>query len=75
MSKLDSKTHKTKKDMDALLSRLNALEASATDNFQKSIIGVLRAIVETQSHSLDEFEHLKKALDLITLQLFKLDSK
>lgn len=59
--------------MDVLLSRLNALEVSATDNFQKSVIGVLRAIIETQSHSLDEFEHLKKAIDLLTLQLFKLD--
>lgn len=75
MSKPDSKTHKTKKDMDVLLSRLNALEASTTDNFQKSIIGVLRAIIEAQSHSLDEFEHLKKAIDLLTLQLFKLDTK
>ena len=61
--------------MDMLLSRLNALEVSATDNFQKSIIGILRAIIETQSHSLDEFEHLKKAIDLLTLQLFKLDKK
>lgn len=61
--------------MDILLSRLNALEISATDNFQKSVIGVLRTIVETQSHSLDEFEHLKKAIDLLTLQLFKLDKK
>lgn len=75
MSKPDSKTHKTKKDMDVLLSRLNALEASTTDNFQKSIIGVLRTIIEAQSHSLDEFEHLKKAIDLLTLQLFKLDTK
>jgi hypothetical protein len=71
MSKPEQRSHKSQKDMDVLLSRLNALEASATDNFQKSLISVLRALVEAQSHSINEFEHLKKAIDLLTLQVFK----
>jgi len=36
-------------------------------------LGVLKVLVENQKHFIDEFEHLKKALDLITLQLFKLE--
>lgn len=72
MSKPESDGHKAKKELDIIISRLNALEVSATDNFQKSIIGVLRVLVEGQTHSLNEFEHLKKAIDLLTLQIFKL---
>ncbi len=75
MSKPESKGQRAKKDLDILLSRLNALEVSTTDNFQKSIIDVIRVLVETQMHSLSEFEHLKKAIDLLTLQIFKLENK
>jgi hypothetical protein len=60
------------KELDVLLSRLNALEASSTDRVQKSIIGVMKILVENQKHFVDEFEHLKKAIDLLTLQFFKL---
>jgi hypothetical protein len=67
--------HNAKKDFDILVSKLNALEASATDNFQKSLIGVLKILAENQLHSLEEFEHLKKAIDLLTLQLFKVERK
>lgn len=63
------------KDLDIMLSRINALEVSATDNFQKVIVSVLRVLVETQIHSLNEFEHLKKAIDLVTLQIFKIERK
>jgi hypothetical protein len=63
------------KDLDILRSKLNAFEASATDNFQKSLIGVLRILVENQSHSLNEFDHLKKAIDLLTLEIFKIGRK
>jgi len=63
----------TKKELDILLSRLNALEAASTDRSEKSALGVLKVLVENQKHFIDEFEHLKKALDLITLQLFKLE--
>lgn len=75
MSEPESKDQKTRKELDIMLSRLNALEVSATDNFQKSLVQVLRTLVETQTHSLNEFDHLKKALDLIMLQLFKIENK
>jgi len=64
-----------KKDLDNLLSKLNALEIIARDEFQKGVIKVLRALVEGQIHSINEFEHLKKAIDLVTLQLFDVKNK
>ncbi len=59
------------KDFEIMASKLNSLEVSATDNFQKSLVAVLKILAETQIHSLNEFEHLKKAIDLLTLQIFK----
>ena len=64
-----------KKDLDILLSKINALEVSAPDDYQKGVIKVLRALVEGQIHSVNEFEHLKKAIDLVTLQLFEVKNK
>ncbi|MBI5146557.1 MAG: hypothetical protein HZA84_04985 [Thaumarchaeota archaeon] len=64
-----------KKELDVLLSKLNALEIIAADEFQKGTVKVLRRLVEGQIHSINEFEHLKKALDLITLQLFDVKNK
>ena len=64
-----------KKDLDILLSKINALEVSAPDEYQKGIIKVLRALVEGQTHSINEFEHMKKAIDLVTLQLFDTQNK
>jgi len=64
-----------KKELDVLLSKLNALEIIASDEFQKGTVKVLRRLVEGQMHSVNEFEHLKKALDLITLQLFDVKNK
>jgi hypothetical protein len=75
MSKPESKGQKSQKELDIILSRLNALEVSSTDNFQKSIIGVLRALVQTQIHSLDELEHIKKGMDLLMMQIFKVENK
>lgn len=69
------KTPHAKKDFDILISKLNALEASTTDTFQKSLIGVLKIMAQNQLHLFDEFEHLKKAIDLLTLQLFKIERK
>ena len=60
-----------KKDLDNLLSKINALEVSSPDDYQKNIIKVLRYLVQGQIHSVNEFEHLKKAIDLVTLQLFE----
>ena len=59
-----------KKDLDNLLSKLNAMEIISKDEFQTNSVKVLRALVEGQIHSVSEFDHLKKAIDLVTLQLF-----
>lgn len=64
-----------KKELDVLLSKLNALEIIASDEFQKGTVKVVRRLVEGQIHSINEFDHLKKALDLITLQLFEVKNK
>ena len=64
-----------KKDLEDLLSRINALEVSAPDDYQKSLPKVLRVLTEGQMHSINEFEHLKKAIDLLTMQLFDAQNK
>jgi len=64
-----------KTELDNLLSKINALEVSAPDDYQKGIVKTLRTLVEGQIHSIDEFEHLKKAIDLVTLQLFDTQKK
>ena len=57
-------------ELEGLLSRLNAMEIMAKDEFQKNTVQILRALVRGQIHATNEFEHLKKAIDLVTLQLF-----
>ena len=64
-----------KKDLEDLLSRINALEVSAPDDYQKILTKVLRVLTEGQMHSINEFEHLKKAIDLLTMQLFDAQNK
>ena len=64
-----------KKDLDNMLSKINALEVISTDEYQKGVIKVLRALTEGQIHAVNEFEHLKKAIDLVTLQLFDVQKK
>jgi hypothetical protein len=64
-----------RKDLDALLSRINALEIAARDEYQRGAVKVMRTLVEGQIHSIDEFEHLKKAMDLLLLQIFELQKK
>ena len=64
-----------KKDLDVLLSKVNALEIVSSDEYQKGVVKVLRVLVEGQIHSINEFEHLKKAIDLVTLQLFDVQKK
>jgi len=63
------------KELDGMLSKINALEIVAHDEFQKGTVKVLRRLVEGQIHSINEFEHLKKAIDLLTLQLFEVKNK
>ncbi len=70
-----SPSEKMKKELDILLSKINALEIVASDEFQKGAVKVLRRLVEGQIHSINEFEHLKKAIDLLTLQLFDVKKK
>ncbi|MGQ0606509.1 MAG: hypothetical protein ACT4OD_06130 [Candidatus Nitrosotenuis sp.] len=64
-----------KKELDVMMSKLNALEIVVKDEFQSGIVKVLRGLVEGQIHSINEFDHLKKALDLLTLQLFEVKNK
>ena len=62
------------KELDILQSRLDALEASSTERYDKSMISVLKVLVENQRQIIGEFEHLKKAIDLLTLQIFKVEN-
>lgn len=64
-----------KKELDIVLSKLNALEIIAADEFQKGTVKVLRRLVEGQIHSINEFEHIKKALDLTMLQIFEVKNQ
>lgn len=64
-----------KKELDDMLSKINALEIVAKDEFQLGTVKVLRRLVEGQMHSIDEFEHLKKAMDLLMLQIFEVQNK
>ena len=73
--KKHSPSDKMREDLDNLLSKINALEVSAPDEYQKGIVKALRVLVESQMHSISEFEHLKKAIDLVTLQLFDVQNK
>ncbi len=70
-----SPSDKMREDLDNLLAKINALEVSAPDEYLKGIVKVLRVLVEGQKHSISEFEHLKKAIDLVTLQLFDTQNK
>jgi len=63
------------KDLDNILSKLNAMEIVASDNYQKNSIKIMRSLVEGQMHSINEFQHLKKAMDLLMLQLFDVQNK
>lgn len=64
-----------KQDLDNMLSKLNALEIISTDDFQKNMVKIIRSLIQGQIHSINEFEHLKKAMDLLTLQLFDIQNK
>ena len=79
MKNLFMEKHASKDDLiknyENLLANINALEVSAKDDYQKSVIKVLRMLTEGQIHSINEFDHLKKAIDLVTLQLFDVKNK
>jgi len=63
------------KELDNMLSKINAMEIVASDDYQKNSIKILRALIEGQIHSINEFQHLKKAIDLLTLQLFDVQNR
>ena len=67
--------HNTIKDLDDILSRIDGLEVSSTDEYQKAMVGVLKTLVQGEISLFKEFEHLKKAIDLVTLEMFKIKSK
>jgi hypothetical protein len=71
----ESHSKKMHKDLDIMESKLNALEASTIDKYQKSMISVIKGMVENQKRLVDEFEHLKKAIDLLTLQIFNVEKR
>ena len=64
-----------KKDLEIIMSRINGLEVSATDEYQIAVVSVLKILVQGEINLFAEFEHLKKAIDLITLEIFKLQNK
>ncbi len=63
------------KELDDILSKLNAMEIVAADDYQKNSVKIMRALVEGQMHSINEFGHLKKAMDLLMLQIFDVQNK
>ncbi|MGI0074296.1 MAG: hypothetical protein ACREA3_10855 [Nitrosotalea sp.] len=74
MEKDKSHSKNMQKELDILQSRLDALEASSVERYDKSMISVLKVLVENQRYLIEEFEHLKKAIDLLTLQIFKVEN-
>ena len=65
----------TLKDLDNILSRVNGLEVSSTDEYQRATVSVLKTLVAGEINLFKEFEHLKKAIDLVTLEMFKIKNK
>ena len=63
------------KDLENILAKINALEVNAKDEEKKANVKILRKLTEGQIHSINEFEHLKKAIDLLTMQLFDAQNK
>ena len=63
------------RDLDNMLSKINAMEIVASDDYQKNSIKIMRMLVEGQMHSINEFQHLKKGMDLLMLQIFEVQNK
>ena len=63
------------KELDNTLSRLNAMEIVAPDDHQKDVVRIMRRLVEGQMHSIREFDHLKKAMDVTLQQIFKVQQQ
>ena len=65
----------TIKDLDDVMSRVNGIEVSSTNEYQIAIVSVLKTLVQGEITLFKEFEHLKKAIDLVTLEMFKIQNK
>jgi len=65
----------TIKELDDIMSRVNGLEVSSTDAYQMAMVSVLKSLVQGEINLFKEFEHLKKAIDLVTLDMFKIKNK
>ena len=63
------------KELDIMISRINGLEASSTDEYQRSMSSVLKTLAQGELNMFQELEHMKRALDLLTLELFKIKNK
>jgi len=63
------------KELDIMISRINGLEVSSTDEYQRSMSSVLKTLAQGEINMFQELEHMKKALDLLTLELFKIKNK
>tara|TARA_Y100001949_G_C15874618_1_gene281033 strand:+ start:188 stop:421 length:234 start_codon:yes stop_codon:yes gene_type:complete len=62
-------------ELDNIMSRINGLEVSSTNEYQSAMVSVLKTLVQGEINMFQEFEHLKKAIDLVTLELFKIKNK
>lgn len=58
-------------NLEDMLAKINAMEVTAKDEFQVGTTKILRELVQGQIHALNEFGHLKKAIDMVTLEIFK----
>ena len=65
----------TIKELDDIISRINGLEVSSTDEYQRATASVLKVLVNGEITLFKEFEHLKKAIDLVTLEMFKIKNR
>ena len=63
------------RNLENILAKINALEVTAKDEETKANVKILRKLTEGQIHSINEFDHLKKAIDLLTMQLFDVKNK
>ena len=63
------------KGLDDIMSRVNGLEVSSTDEYQRAMVSVLKTLVQGEINLFKEFEHLKKAIDLVTLEMFKIKNR
>ena len=60
-----------RRGIDAMAAKVNALEVTASDDWQRGVAKVLRALVDGQAHAHGELGHHKKAMDLLLLEIFK----